>query len=76
MKGENFTRIGLFFFGLGLILMIVWVSLYEGEHDPILDGKMPVYSKSSKAVLISGSVLTAVGYSLSLSGFIMTSGLI
>ena len=71
MKGENFTRIGLFLFGIGLILLIVWVILYDEERDPVIHGKIKPQSNSSKSILTAGTTLTAIGYCLSLAGFVI-----
>lgn len=73
MKGENFTRVGLSLFGLGLIILIIWSILYDRESDIIIDGKIAPQGDTSKALLTTGSVVTAVGYILSAAGFAITS---
>ena len=73
MKGENFTRIGLSLFGVGLILLIVWSVLYDRESDVVIDGKIAPQGNTSKALLTSGAVITAIGYASCLAGFAIAS---
>lgn len=68
MRGENITRIGLVSLLLGIILLIVWVSLYDGENNIVIDGKVTPQNNASKALLTTGSVFTAVGYTFSFFG--------
>jgi len=76
MKGENFTRIGLSLFGVGLVLLIIWSILYDRESDVIVDGKIAPQGNSSKALLTSGASITAVGYTLCIAGFAIASDLL
>ena len=73
MKGENFTRIGLSLFALGIVLLVTWTALYDKERDVIIDGKNSEQGNTSKALLAVGTSVVAVGYVLSISGFAIAS---
>lgn len=73
MKGENYTRIGLSLFAIGLVLLITWSILFDRETDVVIEGKIAPQSSSSKALLTTGSVITAVGYIFSIAGFAIAS---
>lgn len=73
MKGENFTRIGLSLFGIGLLLLIVWAVLYDRETDVVIEGKIAPQNNASKGLLTAGSVFTAAGYVFSFAGYAIAS---
>jgi len=76
MKGENFTRIGLSLFAIGLVLLITWTILFDRESDVIIEGKIAPQSNSSKALLTSGAIITAIGYTFAIAGFAIVSDIL
>ena len=73
MKGENFTRIGLSLFAVGIVLLITWAALYDKESDIIIDGKSSPQSSASKTLLTTGVSITAIGYTSCIAGFAIAS---
>ena len=73
MKGSILTRVSLFVFFIGIILLSTWVSLYDEEHDIIKDGKISSHNTTSQGILTSGILISFLGYIGCLGGFAMSS---
>ena len=73
MKGKFVTRIGLGTFFIGIILLTIWVSLYDEEYDVIIDGKIAKHTAQSRNLLTSGIVLSMIGYIMCIVGYAMSS---
>lgn len=73
MRGENFTRIGLVLFAIGLVILIVWAILYDEEKDVFISGKITPQGNTSKGLLTTGSVVTGLGYMFCIAGFAIAS---
>lgn len=72
MEGKFFTRIGLGVLLLGIVLLTTWVSLYDEEYDVAIDGKIAKHSSKSKNLLVSGVVLSMIGYGMCIAGYAIT----
>lgn len=69
MKGENITVIGLFLFGIGILILLSWVIRYDRESHTVLDEKPAPNNNTSKALLTSGTVITTIGYGMCIAGY-------
>ena len=69
MKGKYFTWFGLVTFFVGLVLLTTWVSLYDEEHDVVMDGKLGKHNTKSRNLLASSIVVTMIGYGLCFTGY-------
>lgn len=73
MKGEIFTKIGLVLFFFGIVFMITWSTIYSQENDVIIDGKISPQTGTSRAILTTATVTTALGYIMCVAGFAISS---
>jgi hypothetical protein len=73
MKGENFTRIGLLLFAVGIILLITWTVVYDKETDIYKEGKVSEQGKASKILLATGASVIGIGYASCIAGFSIAS---
>ena len=72
MEGKFFTRIGLGTLFLGIILLTIWVSMYDEEYDVVIDGKIAKHNAKSKNLLTSGIVISMLGYLMCIAGYAVT----